>query len=74
MLEQEVKQLIIDVLQLEDITPDDIDAIVAFLKTLTDAPFEDAARRNLATQAARRGAMAARLSVIAAPVPPLPPR
>ncbi len=26
MLEQEVKQLIIDVLQLEDITPDDIDA------------------------------------------------
>jgi cytochrome c peroxidase len=32
----------------------DIDAIVAFLGALTDAPFEDAARRNMAAQSARR--------------------
>jgi cytochrome c peroxidase len=32
----------------------DIDAIVAFLDTLTDAPFEAAARRNLDAQATRR--------------------
>lgn len=36
----------------------DIDAIVAFLQTLTDAPFEDAARRNMAAQASRRAARA----------------
>ena len=34
----------------------EIDAIVAFLQTLTDAPFEDAARRNMAAQASRRDA------------------
>lgn len=38
------------------LTGDDIDAIVAFLQTLTDAPFEEAARRNMAAQAARRTA------------------
>jgi hypothetical protein len=36
----------------------DIDAIVAFLQTLTDAPFEAAARRNMAAQAGRRAANA----------------
>lgn len=36
----------------------DIDAIVAFLQTLTDAPFADAARRNMAAQAGRRAAKA----------------
>jgi len=38
----------------------DIGAILAFLQTLTDAPFEDAARRNMAAQAARRAAQAQR--------------
>jgi cytochrome c peroxidase len=33
---------------------DEIEAIAAFLETLTDAPFEAAARRNMAAQAARR--------------------
>ena len=32
----------------------DIDAILAFMQTLTDAPFEAEARRNMAAQAARR--------------------
>jgi cytochrome c peroxidase len=35
----------------------EIDAIVAFLQTLTDAPFEDAARRNMAAQERRRAAL-----------------
>jgi hypothetical protein len=35
------------------LTEADIDAILAFLQTLTDAPFEDAAQRNMAAQAAR---------------------
>jgi cytochrome c peroxidase len=35
----------------------DIDAIVAFLQTLTDAPFEEAARRNMAAQARRQETM-----------------
>ena len=42
------------------LTGEDIDAIVAFLQTLTDAPFEAAARRNMAGQAARRKAVAER--------------
>lgn len=37
----------------------EIYAIVAFLQTLTDAPFEDAARRNMAAQAGRRAQRAA---------------
>lgn len=39
---------------------DEIDAIVAFLQTLTDAPYEAAARRNMAAQAQRRAAAASR--------------
>ncbi|WP_051971801.1 cytochrome-c peroxidase [Massilia sp. 9096] len=38
----------------------DIDAILAFLQTLTDAPFEEAAQRNMAAQAAHRTAQARR--------------
>jgi len=46
----------------------DIDAIVAFLGTLTDAPYEAAARRNMAAQAARRapGSDKARSSTVVA--------
>lgn len=36
----------------------EIEAIAAFLQTLTDAPFEEAARRNMAAQAGRRAMMA----------------
>lgn len=45
----------------------DIDAIVAFLGTLTDAPFEDRARRKLQAQAARRRVMMTALPSPASP-------
>jgi cytochrome c peroxidase len=44
---------------------DEIEAIAAFLETLTDAPFEAAARRNMAAQAAKRAMMRSSMSTLA---------
>ena len=51
------------------LSEDDIDAIVAFLQTLTDAPFEAAARKNMQAQALRR-TTPVNLAVSPAPPPP----